>query len=159
MYPSTQLPVPWFLSLWLCSNSWQWHFCYFQHSTQQNTEWALDIDCKFWSGKFLLQILLDVKITVSSNSLESKRRQHNCSPTSVLVVSSQLLQPFNSFKLCWEEITGIQNYNLLGFTSNNMYFVNNFIVNVQSIRGICSNSYSLISFLKFRTNFYTQNRA
>ena len=31
----------------LCAKSWQWHFCYYQHATQQYAGWTLDHDCKF----------------------------------------------------------------------------------------------------------------
>ena len=45
-YPLTQVSVPWLFSVWLCSNSWQWHFCHYKHATQQYAGWALDNDCK-----------------------------------------------------------------------------------------------------------------
>ena len=46
-YPSAQISVPRFVPLRLCSNSWQWQFCYYQHATQQYAGWTLDHDCKF----------------------------------------------------------------------------------------------------------------
>ena len=43
-YPTTQVSVTWIFSFWLCSNSWQWHFCYYKYATQQYAGWALDND-------------------------------------------------------------------------------------------------------------------
>ena len=31
LYRVTQVPVPWLISFWLCSYSWQWHFCHYQY--------------------------------------------------------------------------------------------------------------------------------
>ena len=39
--------IPRFVPSRLCSNSWQWHFCYYQHATHQYAGWTLDHDCKF----------------------------------------------------------------------------------------------------------------
>ena len=49
LYPSTQKMLPWFLPFRLCSNSWQWHFCFYQHATQQNAWWKLDKNCNVLS--------------------------------------------------------------------------------------------------------------
>ena len=37
-------------SLWLCSNSWQWHFCHYKYATQQYAGWALENDRKILSN-------------------------------------------------------------------------------------------------------------
>ena len=47
--PITQVSVPWLFSLWLCSNSWQWHYCPYKHATEQYAGWALDNNCKLLS--------------------------------------------------------------------------------------------------------------
>ena len=48
-YPITQVSVPWLFSLWLRSNSRQWHFYHYKHATQQYARWALDNGCKLSS--------------------------------------------------------------------------------------------------------------
>ena len=66
---------------------------------------------------------------------------------------------FHLFKFRQDENTGVQEFDVLCFIGNYMYYFNVFLMNAQSLLGICSNLYSLIYFFKLSINLFTKNQA
>ena len=108
-YPSAQISVPWFVPLRLCSNSWQWHFCYYQHATQQYAGWTLDHDCNFptWIVFYRLSWMQKVQFS-QQPTLQSRWYQRPYSLTQVYAAFIQNMQLFlssNSDKKKLQEFT------------------------------------------------------
>ena len=69
---------------------------------------------------FILQTLLDVKGTVFSSIITSRRCQHPYSLTHVYAAFFTIYAAFHLFKFRQDEVTGLHDVNVLSFLSNYM---------------------------------------
>ena len=117
VYQSTKLSVPWFITLWLCSNSSQWHFCHYKCATQQYAWWSFTSDCKLLSKIAFCRFSWSWKLELSQAAVQADDARATPIPSQRLRFLHDLCS-FPSVQVPNKSITGVQDVIVLSFLGN-----------------------------------------